>query len=92
MINFIFSMLVIWLFVVVSLVAVYILDTYLITPICCFFSDNPIISYLGTCFLATVLIYAAILAYYRKHPDKKLPGWLQKTSDKSPDLRKLLNR
>lgn len=92
MINFIFSMLVIWFFVVVLLVAVYTLDTYLITPVCDFFSDNPIISYLAMWFLATLLIYAAILAYYRKHPDKKLPGWLQKAYDKSPDLRKLLNR
>lgn len=92
MINFIFSVISIWIFMAVALLSLYALDTYLLTPVCAFFSDNPIILYIAAWFLVTVLIYSGIIVYYRIRPNKKLPGWLQRACDKNPDVRKLLNR
>lgn len=92
MFNFVFTAITIWFLMAVAFWAMFAVDTYLITPAGRFLADNPFITYIVLPFLVIMAMLSAVLIYYKKHPEKPLPRWLQKDCDKNPELRKFLNR
>ena len=92
MFNFIITATTIWFLMAVAFWTMFAIDTYVLTPVGRFLSDNPFTTYIVLPFLVIMVMLSAVLMYYKKHPEKVLPGWLQKDCDENPELRKFLNR
>lgn len=92
MFNFITTAITIWILMAFTLWALFALDTYVVSPVYDFVTNNPFIKYFILPVLVMLAMLSLVLVYYRMHPDKKLPHWIQKAYDKSPDLQEFLKR
>lgn len=92
MFDFILTVIAFWFGIACLALMMVVFNNYVLSPVCDFVANSPFVKYFILPVLVMLAMLSLVLVYYRMRPEKKLPHWIQKAYDKSPDLQEFLKR